>query len=142
TGVLRVSPTRAKAIREVAAHYEALFGTAPSLAKLREQYAMTEGALPDTEHRQALTAFFFWAAWSTATDRPGETGLSYTSNWPHEPLVANTPTPGTGIWLIASIILLIGGIAGMVWFYSAQKEEADPAAPKGDPLLDLTPTPS
>jgi nitric oxide reductase large subunit len=35
------------AIRQVAAHYDGLFGTDPTLAKLREQYAMTEGALPE-----------------------------------------------------------------------------------------------
>ena len=35
------------------------------------------------------------SAWAAA-DRPGEPGSSYTSNWPHEPLVGNTPTAGTG----------------------------------------------
>ena len=72
------------------AHYDGLFGTEPSLAKLRDQYAMTEGALPEPADRQALAAFFFWSAWAAATNRPGETELSYTSNWPHEPLVGNT----------------------------------------------------
>src|SRR5262245_1662206 len=87
TGTLTVSVERAKAIREVAGHYDGLFGIEPSLAKLREQYAMTEGALPEKADRQALTAFFFWTSWAAATNRPGENQLSYTSNWPHEPLV-------------------------------------------------------
>ena len=39
-----------------------------------------------------LTAFFFWTAWAAVTDRPGET-MTYTNNWPYEPLVGNTPTP-------------------------------------------------
>ena len=78
-----VSAERARAIREVARHYEGLFGTEPSLAKLRDQYAMTEGTLPEKTDREALSAFFFWSAWSAATDRPGEKNLSYTSNWPH-----------------------------------------------------------
>ena len=46
TGIVKVSNERAQAIREVARHYDGLFGTEPSLARLREQYAMTEGALP------------------------------------------------------------------------------------------------
>ena len=75
------------------------------------------------EDREALAAFFFWSAWSASTDRPGETGLSYTSNWPHEPLVGNTLTGRRAMWTIASIILLLAGIAGMVWYHTAHAEE-------------------
>src|SRR5262245_24709827 len=53
---IKVSTARAQAIRSVAQHYDDLFGTEPSLAKLRDQYAMTEGTLPDKADRQALTA--------------------------------------------------------------------------------------
>lgn len=142
TGTIRVSAERGAAIREVAAHYQALFGDDRALDTLREQYAMMSGSLRDLSDRQALSAFFFWSAWAAATDRPGETGLSYTSNWPHEPLVDNKPTTGTGIWSILSVILLIAGIAGMIWFHGSRKEEADPATPTTDPLLALKPTPS
>jgi len=142
SGVLFVSDARAQAMRQVAAHYIGLFGAEPALDGLREQYAMTVNALGNADDRTALAGFFFWSAWAAATDRPGETGVSYTSNWPHEPLVDNTPTAGNGIWSIVSVILLIAGIAGMIWFHGARKEEADPAPPKSDPLLNLTPTPS
>ena len=142
TGVITLSAERAAAVKQVAKHYMGLFGDDASLNQLREQYAMTPGTLPRLEDQQALAAFFFWSAWSAATDRPGETKLSYTSNWPHEPLVGNTPTTGAGIWSIASIILMIAAIAGMVFFYSVRKEEDDPAPPKADPLFDLKPTPS
>ncbi|HSN39262.1 MAG TPA: nitric-oxide reductase large subunit [Burkholderiales bacterium] len=142
SGTVTVSGERARAIRQVAAHYEGLFGNDPALDKLRGQYAMTPGALKDIQDRSALTAFFFWSAWAATTDRPGEMNLSYTSNWPHEPLVGNTPTAGTGLWSIASVILLIAGIAAMIWFHSRRREEADPAPPKADPLFSLQPTPS
>jgi nitric oxide reductase subunit B len=137
-----VSPLRAKAIRAVARHYDDLFGDAFALDKLREQYAMNDNALPKPEDRHALTAFFFWSAWSAATDRPGESGLSYTSNWPYEPLVGNTMTPGSAMWSIVSIVLLIGGIAGMVWYHTAHAEAPDPQAPRSDPLLNAVATPS
>jgi nitric oxide reductase subunit B len=137
-----VSPLRAKAIRAVARHYDDLFGDAFALDKLREQYAMNDNALPKPEDRHALTAFFFWSAWSAATDRPGENGLSYTSNWPYEPLVGNTMTPGSAMWSIVSIVLLIGGIAGMVWYHTAHAEAPDPQAPRSDPLLNAVATPS
>jgi hypothetical protein len=57
-GTIVVSPTRAQVIREVAHHYEGLFGSDPGLAKLRDAYAMTEGALPEQAQREALAAFF------------------------------------------------------------------------------------
>jgi nitric oxide reductase subunit B len=142
TDTITLSQDRAQAVREVAAHYTGLFGDEPKLDKLREQYAMNSGSLPDPADRQALSAFFFWAAWAAATDRPGETGLSYTSNWPHDDLVGNTPTASAGIWSIASVILMIAAIAAMVFYQAVSKEEGDPLPPKADPLFDLTPTPS
>ena len=142
TGTVTVSPDRAKAIREVASHYDGLFGTDPTLAKLREQYAMTEGALPEKAERQALTAFFFWTSWAAATDRPGETGLSYTSNWPHEPMVGNTLSTSAAMWSMVSIILLLAGIAAMLWLQGSDKHEAEAEVPKTDPLLGAKATPS
>jgi nitric oxide reductase subunit B len=142
TGTISVSVERAQAIAEVAQHYTGLFGGDLTMEALREQYAMKSVSLADPADRQALTAFFFWTAWSATTDRPGEEHLSYTSNWPHEPLVGNTPTAGAGMWSIASIILMIGAIAGMIWYHGRLKEEDDPAPPKDDPLLSAKPTPS
>jgi len=139
---LTVSDDRAAAIRQVASHYRGLFGHENTLDTLRTQYAMAIDSLPDPTDRQALTAFFFWTAWAATTDRPGETDLSYTSNWPHEPLVGNTPTATIGIWSIASVILMIAAIAGMIFFHGRHKEEDDPVPPKSDPLFDLKPTPS
>ncbi|MGE5336296.1 MAG: nitric-oxide reductase large subunit [Gemmatimonadota bacterium] len=135
TNTVTVSDERAAAIGEVQAHYEGLFGNSASLAKLREQYAMTENALPVASDRAALAAFFFWSAWSAATDRPGQPGLSYTSNWPHEPLVGNTLTASSAIWSMVSIILLIAGIAAMIWFHTAHRDAEDPTPPKADPLF-------
>lgn len=103
---------------------------------------MNAGSLKDKEDLQALPAFFFWSAWAAATNRPGQTDVSYTSNWPHDELVGNTPTVGTGIWSIASVILMIAAIAGMIFYHSASKEEGDPTPPKADPLFNLKPTPS
>ena len=142
TDTLTVSHERAAAIALVKKHYEGLFGTDASLDKLREQYAMMPDALPRAEDRHALSGFFFWSAWSAATDRPGEDGLSYTSNWPHEPIVGNTLPGSAAIWSIVSIVLLIAGIAGMLWLHSRNHEPADPEAPPKDPLLALSATPS
>ncbi|MBC3884769.1 nitric-oxide reductase large subunit [Undibacterium griseum] len=142
SGKIILSPERAAAVQQVAQHYIGLFGNDPALEKLREQYAMNKGTLPDVQDLQSLPAFFFWSAWAAATDRPGAAELSYTSNWPHEPLVNNTPTAGAGIWSIASVILMIGAIATMLFVHSTSKEATDPTPPKADPLFSLKPTPS
>ena len=70
-----------------AAHYDGLYGGDAALAGLREAYAMQSIVVPDPA-RRALTAFFFWTSWASATNRPGQT-VTYTNNWPHEPLIAN-----------------------------------------------------
>jgi len=142
SGAITLTAERAAAVQQVAQHYAGLFGDDKALDKLRVQYAMLTGSLQDPADRQALTAFFFWTAWAATTDRPGESDLSYTSNWPHEPLVGNTPTASAGIWSVASVILLIAAIAGMIFYHSISKEEGDPTPPKADPLFDLKPTPS
>ena len=141
-GLITVSAERAQAIRETAAHYEALFGADPALESLREQYAIANDAVPSAEHRQLLPAFFFWSAWAAATDRPGD-DISYTSNWPHEPLVGNVPTAGTAIWSMASILLLLATLGGMIWYYAATKRHDDaPVPPATDPLAAIKVTPS
>ncbi len=140
--VLTVSKERAQAIRETASHFESLYGNDPALAALREQYAMQDGAIPAKEDRQALTAFFFWTAWAAAADRPGETDLSYTSNWPHEPLVGNSMSTSAAMWSMVSIVLLIAGIGAMVWFHGGQKHEAELLPPKADPFIAVVATPS
>lgn len=142
TGAVTVSADRARAIRDVAQHYDALFGTDPALAKLRDQYAMTDGALPEATDRQALTAFFFWSAWAAATNRPGETELSYTSNWPHEPLVGNTMSTSAAMWSMVSIVLLLAGIAAMLWLHGLGRHEAPATVPAADPLQGARATPS
>ena len=141
-GVIVVSADRAAAIRSVAKHYTGLFGDEASLDALRTQYAMNPNSITNPDDLKALPAFVFWSAWAAATDRPGQQDLSYTSNWPHEPLIDNRPSTGAGIWSIASVILMIGAIAAMVMFHSAAKEEDDPTPPKADPLLNLKATPS
>lgn len=71
TGRLVVSSNRAAAIRAVASHYIQLFSDAPELAKLLEAYALPANVLRDPERRHKITAFFFWAAWACAANRPG-----------------------------------------------------------------------
>jgi nitric oxide reductase subunit B len=139
---LVVSDDRAAAIHEVAAHYESVFGDDPASKDLRTAYAMRDGTVDTAAHRQALTGYFFWLSWAAVTERPGS-AASYTSNWPYEPLVGNTPTPGTLVWTVFSVLFMIAGIGLLAWHYALYHGKEPPVAPPADdPLLGLVPTPS
>jgi len=120
TGTITVSDNRAKAIREVEAHYLDLYeGNSPGSLDLRREYAFpVHGMLSQGEARQ-LAAFYFWTAWGATTNRPGQ-DITYTSNWPHEPLVGNHPTTGILMWSIASVILLLAGVGALIAYYVRQ----------------------
>ncbi len=141
--VLTLSTTRLQAIEQTAAHYIALFGDSPELEKTRHNYAMKNNTLPSLERRQEMTHFFFWTAWAAATERPDH-DVTYTNNWPHEPLIDNRPSAENLIWSIVSIILLIAGVGGLVWAFCflRKHDEEEPEAPAKDPISRLTLTPS
>ncbi|MFJ1288442.1 hypothetical protein, partial [Acinetobacter baumannii] len=63
SGVITVSDTRARAIRQVQQHFVSLYdGGDPASLKLRRDYAFpVYGELSAAEARQ-LTAFYFWTA--------------------------------------------------------------------------------
>jgi nitric oxide reductase subunit B len=124
TQTLQVDPRRAQAITAVGAHYDALFAADPELKDLRSAYAMHDNAVPDPERRKAMVAFFFWTAWASITERPGDV-ISYTNNWPHEPLLGNRPTPDAFLWTMISIVALIAGIGALA--YAMAKQESDHA---------------
>lgn len=137
-----VSDDRAAAIAAVSDHYVALFGDDPALASLREQYAMPPRTVATEERARALTAFFFWAAWSCVTERP-DSALSYTHNWPPDEQIGNHPSGGLVVVSVASFVLLLGGIAAIYWYLaSRRREEERPQLPAADPLAGLSITPS
>ncbi|HEY6134492.1 MAG TPA: nitric-oxide reductase large subunit [Rubrivivax sp.] len=144
SGRIVVPVERAQAIAQVAAHYTSLFSNDPATHALREGYAMRENTVPDEQHRRALGGFFFWTSWAAVTQRPGE-AMSYTQNWPYEPLAGNTPTPATFIWTVFSVLFMIAGIGLLAWHYAVwhHKDKAEAIAPPlQDPLHGLVVTPS
>jgi nitric oxide reductase subunit B len=142
TGELVISKDRARAVALVASHFDSVFSNDPASAALRETYAMRENTIPDPGNRRALAAFFFWTAWAATTSRPGE-DKTYTNNWPYEPLVGNSPTPGSFIWSVFSIVFMLGGIGLLAWHYAVWYGREPPVTPpQRDPLENLVPTPS
>ncbi|KQO00569.1 MULTISPECIES: nitric-oxide reductase large subunit [Stenotrophomonas] len=141
-GTITVDNDRAEAMATVAAHYESLFSADPATAGLREAYAMRNDTVPDAEHRRELTAFYWWAAWASVTERPGS-DITYTANWPADSLVGNTAPPSTFIWTVFSVLFLIAGVALLGWHYAVSHgDEMAPVLPKTDPLAAIKITPS
>ena len=136
TGKLVVDDVRERAFEANLAYYSDIF------TKGNKDFAIRKNAQPDPEKLRQMTAFFFWTAWAAETNRPGDT-TSYTSNFPAEPLVANIPTNSTILWTGVSVIMLLAGIGGMIWYYAGLRKEAETDdAPYKDPLIggELTPS--
>lgn len=108
TKTLGYTPGQAYAFQKLYQYYGGYFGPAQSQKGLRRPTILNSGDI------HSLTAYFSWAAWVSAANRPGK-NYSYTNNWPGESLVGNTPTSETFIWSVYSLIALLGGI-GIVLF--------------------------
>ena len=136
TGRITIDPIRARAFEENLKHYSQIFTNGS------KESAIQKNAQSDPTKLRQLNSFFFWTAWASVTNRPDNT-ISYTSNFPSEPLVGNIPTSSAIIWTGVSVILLIAGIGGMVWFYAGWHKETDGRdTPDSDPLIGETLTPS
>jgi len=136
SGRITVDPIRADAFAELERYYADVFSNGHS------DYAIPRGALSDPDKLRQMSAFFWWTSWAAVTDRPGS-DVSYTQNWPHEPLAGNKPTGGAVVWSVISFILLLAGLGGMVWYFASQpRGVAQELLPQNDPLLGLRPTPS
>ncbi len=144
TGTITLSDERAAAIAEVSDHYESLFGTGADTAELRENYAMKNDTVPDPAYREDLSAFFWWTAWAATTQRPDRVDVTYTNNWPSEPLVGNRPPASTFVWSAFSVIFLLAGI-GLLGVHRAMSHSQDDNycdLPPKDPLREVVITPS
>jgi nitric oxide reductase subunit B len=137
TRTITIEPLRAEAIRDNQQHYSEVFSDGNS------DYAIPAGAVTDTVRLRHLSAFFFWTSWSAVSNRVGD-DISYTNNWPYEPLVGNRPTGESVVWTGVSIIMLLAGIAGMAWWYASARseEEEESPPPEEDPLQTWSATPS
>jgi nitric oxide reductase subunit B len=136
THTITIDPLRAEAFQANLAHYSNVF------AKGETDYAIPAGAVTDESRLRQLSAFFFWTSWAASTNRPGDE-ISYTNNWPYEPLVANRPTGEAVVWTGVSIIMLLAGISAMAWWYASRRaEEGESIAPETDPLGSWAATPS
>jgi nitric oxide reductase subunit B len=128
SNTIRIAPVRARAFEKCLTHFADVFMNGHAA------YAIPSGSVSTPERMRQFAGFMFWTAWSAAAERPGDT-ISYTNNWPYEPLVGNRPTGESVLWTGVSIIMLLAGICAMVWWYASQKAaEPEGPIPATDPL--------
>lgn len=136
TRTVTISPVRAAAFQANLKHYSDVFTNG------RSEYAIPPGAVSDPDRLKKLSAFFFWTAWAACTNRPNAE-ITYTHNWPYEPLVGNRATGETVVWTGVSIIMLLAGISAMVWWYASRNSKEEKVSlPEADPLGSWVATPS
>jgi nitric oxide reductase subunit B len=135
TETLTLSPGQAAAVPELVRYYTKLF------ADGSDEMSIPRGFVADPADARALTAFFFWTAWSAGTNRPGEV-FSYTANFPYDPLVGNVPLPSALVWSIVSVVLLILGTAIAIYAYLRMRAKDPEHHVQIAPLAQPNPTPS
>lgn len=144
SGDIIISDLRSEAYGVISGHYDKVFGDDPDMATYRDQIAIPSNSVPRAEERDKLSSFLWWATWATSTNRP-DADITYTNNWPGEPLIDNKPSRDTLMWSIVSVILLLAGVGALAWYYAVQRskeEDEHSLIPEKDPLLKVTPTPS
>ncbi|WP_431165150.1 nitric-oxide reductase large subunit [Tenacibaculum halocynthiae] len=131
TNTITISKERFAAIKSNVRHYTSIFSDG------KEEYAIPKGALTDSVKLEQLNAFLFWTSWAASTNRPNK-DYTYTSNWPHEPLIDNVITKDSVIWSGLSIVLLLLFIGILTFYYLRNHEKGDVITkPNTDPLTGM-----
>jgi nitric oxide reductase subunit B len=116
--VLTFTGPQAEAFAALQSYYTALFRDG------NDRMGLEPGIVGSDVEGHQLASFFAWLAWAAGTDRPGQ-AITYTSNWPFDPLVGNQPVAGALIWSIASVIILILFLGIVIFLYSRYMHEGD-----------------
>ncbi len=132
---ITVDPIRIEAFNSNLAYFSNIFTNG------KKEFSIPKNAQPDPAKLKNLTAFFFWTSWAASTNRPDD-NITYTHNFPHEPLVGNVPTGESVVWTGVSVIMLLAGVGGLLWWYVSRKKSPSLEAPTSDPLAGLLATPS
>lgn len=142
SGVITFSPERAQVARALADYYTKLFMDDPSMDHVRKSYAIPKSAIKDPARMAQMNAFFTWTTWVCSTNRPGS-DVTYTNNWPYEPVIGNKPSTSLQMWSGFSVLMLLFGVGLLVYYHASNKEkEENDHLPASDPMRGLKPTPS
>ncbi len=86
----------------------------------------------DAHSARQTAEFLIYSSLTTVAYRPG-TEVSWTQNWPYEPIAGNAPTSATFIWTWASFCFVFLGFGAVLFIYQILLSDPDVAAM--DPVL-------
>lgn len=136
TGTLVYNDIEARTLAESPARWKDYFSDPAKNGGLKRNL------ITDPEELRQLSAYFSWAAWATVANRPGA-DYSYTNNFPAEELVGNAPTTSTAVWSAASLLFLLFGVGGCLFFIGRHSEDDwNPAKNPVAPVMEDGRTPS
>ncbi|HNX50875.1 MAG TPA: cbb3-type cytochrome c oxidase subunit I [Thermoanaerobaculaceae bacterium] len=127
TDTLQLSAVQASSLDTILNLWEHSFGAGDP------RYGFLPDTVPTANERRQIGRFFTWTAWAAVVNRPGE-DYSFTSNWPADKLVGNTPSPETYIWSLAGILSLFLALGLFIFFVHYFELWYGPA--KGVPLAE------
>jgi nitric oxide reductase subunit B len=105
-----------------------------ALSLLHHDFAKgwTQAYSLDQQSAEQTADFLIYSSLTTVARRPG-TDVSWTQNWPFEPLVANTPTTSTFLWTWISFSFTFFAFGAVLFIY--QRFLNDPDKAPMDPVL-------
>ena len=142
TGVITFSAERAEVAKQLSEYYAKLFMDDPSMQQTRAHYAIPKNAIKDRHRMDQMSAFFAWSTWVCSTNRPGD-HVSYTNNWPYDPVVGNVASTSLQMWSGFSVLMLLVAVGILVYYHASNNEEEETERPPvEDPMRGMKPTPS
>lgn len=139
TRTLRFTPAQVFAWQKVQSHYRQFF------LQGDEKWGLPKGAVKDPETSRRMANFFTWTAWMSVARRPG-LKVSYTANFPYDPVAGNTPSYSALLWSAISVTFLLTMIAVVVFLFFryrlwTEEEGAEEKAKRHHPYLEkITPS--
>jgi nitric oxide reductase subunit B len=105
-----------------------------ALSLLRHDFAKgwTQAYSLDQQSAEQTAGFLIYSSLTTVARRPG-TDVSWTQNWPFEPLVGNTPTASTFLWTWISFSFTFFAFGAVLFIYQHYLNDPDKAPM--DPVL-------
>ncbi|MEF2968277.1 cbb3-type cytochrome c oxidase subunit I [Paenibacillus sp. M1] len=143
TKTLVLTDGQAEGLKRVRAFYDKVFtegdglGIRPNLIRDDSMPENNRAYVAPGDMREQIADFFFWTAWLSGTQRPGDT-ITYTNNWPYFEDAGNTMSYSAMLWSGVSMTLLILILGLILYVYNRYKLHMHEAYEPGKfPVLDL-----
>ncbi|MFD1471893.1 nitric-oxide reductase large subunit [Companilactobacillus mishanensis] len=115
---LTLTTAQVAGLKHLTSYYRSVFRNNPKEAGMPENLIKnnTDDFMHNGDKIDQLTYFFFWGAWMSSTNRPGQM-YSYTNNWPYDLDAGNVMTSDAMLWTALSVTLFVAGVGIIIYFY-------------------------